>query len=400
MSQLYEESIYTSIGHREFQIPRELFTDPGNSPNFFSLGFAAFFSTPDDLFPGLDREGLLRPPSIVPPSVPGRSAEIFAEILHLLRGYPVEIRSETHRAELLRDCRYFNFKGLEQRLIPHSISFNLARRREEIVIRLRDILKSGITIAAEPTGADPLAGWVNYARPFVDDRPYELVLEIGDESTRLQFSSLSSSSSPSPPPFSGRAEFVGETRVRVAKLFEVVATKLNLPPTTQPLGLLMAKGGASSQPATPGNTPLSDDLVKVAIGPEASVTLDGKPWAPPSLAELEGEEPSSDLPVPVPVPSPAGGFESSPATASPTTWGSPAARLAMPGPVPPRKRRRVEAVQGGMAGEWIVRTGQWRLRIQGVKNGKAAVECCLVAVKLDAFSSEHARNAHRPFLGG
>src|SRR5690349_20435485 len=94
ISQLYEESVYTSVGHREFQIPRELFSDAGNSPNFFSLGFAVFFSSPDDLFPGLDKDGLLRPPSIVPPSIPGRSPEIFQEILHLLRGYPVHIPSE------------------------------------------------------------------------------------------------------------------------------------------------------------------------------------------------------------------------------------------------------------------------------------------------------------------
>ncbi|KXX79954.1 hypothetical protein MMYC01_202294 [Madurella mycetomatis] len=380
MSQLYEESIFTTIGQRQFQIPRELFTDPGNSPNFFSLGFAVFFSGPDELFPGLDREGLLRPPSIVPSSVPGRSADIFAELLHFLRGYPVEIRSETHRAELLRDCRYFNFKGLEQRLIPHSISFNLARRRDEIVIRLKDILKSGITVAKEPTAADPVAGWVNYARPFVDDRAFELVLEIGDESTRLQFSGSGSGHG------NARAEFFGETRIRVAKMFEVIATKLNLPPTTQPLGLLMAKGGASSQPATPGNTPLSEDLVKVIMDPEASVTLDGKPWAPPAEEELLRA-------MSVSAPSSAGGLESP----SPMFG---AAQLSVPGPgSASRKRRRLDA-QGGAVDEWIVRTGQWRLRIQGVKNGKAAVECCLVAVKLDAFSSEQARNAQRAFLAG
>ncbi|KAL2024358.1 hypothetical protein VTK56DRAFT_8840 [Thermocarpiscus australiensis] len=359
MSQLYEDDIFTTIGQRQFRIPRELFADPGNSPNFFTLGFAIFFSSPEDLFPGLEREGLLRPPSIVPPSVPGRSADTFAELLHLLRGYPVNIRNETHRAELLRDCRYFNFKGLEQRLIPHAISFNLARRRDEIVLRLRDILKSGITVASEPTPADPLAGWVNYARPYVDDRAYELVLEIGDESTRLQFDGGGDV----------RAEFFGETRVRVAKLFEVVATKLDLlPASIQPLGLLMAQGGAASSqpPTTPGNTPLSEDLVRVVLDPEASITLDGKPWAPPEEDHAAGGR-----------------------------WESPGLGALLP---MSRKRRRVD-VDGGME-EWIVRTGQWRLRIQAVKNGKAAVECCLVAVKLDAFSSEQARNVQRPFLGG
>ena len=84
--------------------------------------------------------------------------------------------------------------------------------------------------------------------------------------------------------------------------------------------------------------------------------------------------------------------------ASPTSLG---------GLPPSRKRRRLDshsigggAAAGGGAGgeEWVVRTGQWRLRIQGAKNGKSAVECVLVAVKLDATSSEQARNAQRGFL--
>jgi hypothetical protein len=66
-----------------------------------------------------------------------------------------------------------------------------------------------------------------------------------------------------------------------------------------------------------------------------------------------------------------------------------------------RKRRRLDSPHGtgpGGVEEWIVRTGQWRLRIQAAKNGKAAVECVLVAVKLDAMSSEQARNSQRVFL--
>jgi len=436
MSQLYEESVFTSIGHREFQVPRELFTDPGNSPNFFSLGFAIFFSNKEEVFPGLDREGLLRPPSIVPPSVPNRSADVFEELLHLMRGYPVRIRDEVHRAELLRDCRYFNFKGLEQRLIPHDISFNQTRQREEILLRLRDILKSGITVAPEPTAADPLAGWVNYARPYVDDRAYELVLEIGEELTRLHFNHSSSGSNGiggGGGPLAGisiRAEFFRDARTRVAKLFEVIATKLNLPPTTQPLGLLMSKGGISSQPPTPGNTPLSEDLVRVILDPEASVTLDGKPWSVPfeedNDAHLLGSSNTHRDDVSAP-PSSAGGggiggagLEDLNASPSSTTAPPPPLPLATyfspsTSGGPSRKRRRIEsssgaagyvpsaggtaaAISGGE--EWIVRTGQWRLRIQAAKNGKAAVECVLVAVKLDAMSCEQSRNAQRGFLGG
>ncbi|UQC74915.1 BTB/POZ domain-containing protein [Colletotrichum lupini] len=387
ISQLYEESIFISIGHREFQIPRDIFTDPGNSPNFFSLGFAVFFSNPEDLFPGLDREGLLRPPSILPPSVPNRSADTFAEILHLLRGYPVTIRNESHRAELLRDCRYFNFKGLEQKLIPHHISHNQSRRREEILLRLEDILKSGISVAADVSAspADHLSGWVNYARPYVDDRAAELVLEIGGESTRLHFHHSSGSV---------RAEFFKDTRARVARLFEVVATKLNLPPTTQPLGLLMASGGAGSQPPTPGHTPLSEDLVRVSIDSDTSITLDGRPHT----LDFEDLQPTTAN----------NNNNNNPMSAASSTAESPTATTA----IQPnsRKRRRVDshgfataAGQGQAAlaaEEWVVRTGQWRLKIQGSRGGKSSVECVLVAVKLDAYSSENARNATRGFLNG
>ena len=267
-----------------------------------------------------------------------------------------------HRAELLRDCRYFNFKGLEQRLIPHAVSFNLARGCEEAVVRLTEILKSGISVAREPTAADPFLAWVNYARPFVGDKACELVLQIGDESTRLRFGEP-----PSGPGGGGvvsaRAEFTGEMRTRVTKLFEVIATKLSLPPTG-PLGMLRVHGGASDASPAPENTPLSEDLVKVVLDSASSVVLDGKPWS-------SGSEEEDEM-----------------------SW--------MGGNPDPegmsRKRRRVED-QGGME-EWVVRTGQWRLRIQGARNAKAAVECCLVAVKLDAYRSERARNAQRSFLGG
>jgi hypothetical protein len=362
ISQLYEESIFILIGNVPFQIPRELFSDPGNSPNYFSLGFAVFFSSPTEVFPGLDREGLLRPPSIIPPSVPNRSAATFSELLHLLRGYPLHIKNEDHRAELLRDCRYFHLKGLEQKLIRHEISFNLKRNRHEIVLRVEDVRQSGISIVGDPTMSTPppepqnttqppprptLVGYVNYARPFVDDRAYELVLEIGSEETKLHLSSM-------------RCEFFGDSKTRISRLFEVIATKLNLP-TSQPLGLLMKKGGASSQPASPGNTPISDDWVRCVLGDESWVRLDGKE----SRKHLDGEDDEASEPQ--------------------------------------RKRRRTDGA-GGEEKEkeketWIIKTGQWRLRVQNAKNGKGGVECVLVAVKLDAVSGELGRNAQKGFLG-
>lgn len=364
MSQLYQESIFISIGHREFQIPRDVLTDPGNSPNYFSLGFGILFSSPHEVFPGLDREGLIRPPSILPPSVPNRSADTFAELLHLLQGYPVAVRNETHREELLRDARYFHFKGLEQRLIPHSITFNALRQRKEITLRLENVQKSGIRVAHDDAGDDEgdnagsgnphTPGWASYARPYVDDAPAELVLEIGDEATRLHFTEDGP-----------RAEFFGDTRARVAKLLEVIATKLSLPPTTQPLGLLMASGGAGAQPPMPGNTSLSENLVRVSLDAETAIILDGSEHIYTSQDGVLGSSDGSNQ---------------------------------------PRKRKRADDASDGdsqaVGSAWTVRTGQWRLRIQLSTGHKSPLECVFVGVQLDAVTSELGRNKTRGFLKG
>ncbi|KAF3766578.1 hypothetical protein M406DRAFT_89349 [Cryphonectria parasitica EP155] len=393
ISQLHEESIFMSIGHTEFQIPRDLFSDPGNSPNFFSLGFAIFFSDPSDLFPGLDREGLIRPPSILPPCVPGRSAEVFAELLHLLRGYPLQIRSDEHRATLLKDCRYFNFRGLEQRLIPHARAFNQFRGRDEIVLRLEDILKSGVSDEEEDEEEDEEDRWVHYARPFVDHRSAELILEVGGENMRLHFHA--------PGDTGMRVEFFRDGRVRLTKLFEVIASKLNLPPTTQPLGLLMKSGGASSQPPTPGNTPLSDDWVKCEIPPETAITLDGRKYTGHRTvsSESSGGNEATETPNAV--------------GTAPTTNTSSSAGMAIDSPTeiaglslyPPRKRKRVDGghlngVGVPEEGYWTLKTAQWRLRIQGVGSGRTNVECVLIAVKINALSGEYARNEAKSFLMG
>jgi hypothetical protein len=49
---------------------------------------------------------------------------------------------------------------------------------------------------------------------------------------------------------------------------------------------------------------------------------------------------------------------------------------------------------------WIVKTGQWRLRVRNARNGKGGIECVLVAVKIDAVSGELGRNMQRGFLAG
>ncbi|KAK0280419.1 hypothetical protein LTR35_008061 [Friedmanniomyces endolithicus] len=379
-AQLFASPIYIRIGDVEFQIPRDLFSNPGDSPNYFSLGFAIFFTTPTEVFPGLNQRTLLRPPSILPPSVPNRSAKSFADLLHLLKGYPVEIRSDEHRMELLRDVRYFHLKGLEQRLIPHTISYNLARKQSEILVRLEDIRQSGVSFVSDGAVSLPASvssgsssasttfgpGWVFYQRPYVDSEAASLIVEIGSgEYTMLSIAPGTGSSTAR----FGRATFHRQTLSRITSLLSVIANKMNLP-VTQPLGLMMLERGAGVA-GLPGNSGLSDERVKVRIGPDAEVIVDGRRW--PSGEEDEADSEASDMNID--------------STGTPRAGG---------------KRRRVgdEDEEGE---EWIVRSAQWRVRVQPMQGaqqvGRSSMEVILGAVKIDAYSTERGRNAAREFLG-
>lgn len=403
ISQLFDSETVVQIGGENFQIPRDIFSGVGDTPNFFSLGFAVFFSTPNGVFPGLHPAGLLRPPPIKPPTVPNRSARVFSELLHMLRGYPLTIRDDNHRAELLRDARYFNLRGLEQKLITHDITFNAERDKSEIIIRLDDIRQSGVSFVAQPSPSDrsPLAGWVHYARPFVDEEAYELVLEIADESTKVDFRSM-------------RADFYGLTKQRISKLFQVVANKMNLP-VNAPLGLMMSKGGAGSQDASPGNTPLSEDRVKIRIGSDAFIILDGDEYPSESqVLDLDIDQEMQDSAVLENPTSRSAPSSAQPSASSPLIGQSkPPSRItAQP---PPRKKRRRGSLDD--FGEWVIRRGQWRLRIQskveagkrsGSGSGSSAavtddnnqIEIVMHAVKLDAVSGQRGRNMMRSFLTG
>jgi hypothetical protein len=365
---LFKSEIFIQVGERHFQIPRETFSTPGDLPNYFSLGFAHFFSTPNEAFPGLDGQSLLRPPSILPPSVPNRDGDIFADLLRILQGYDVNVRDEAHRRELLRDARYFHLKGVEQKLLPYSISYNQFRDKTEITMRLEDLRQSGVSVTSDPdspsTTRDALsaskpatphstyggtdgpgpAGWVSYQRPFVDEEAYELIVETSDaESTLVDVSSM-------------RATFHGRTKARITSLFQVIANKMNLP-ATMPLGLMMMQsgGGVAAQPVSPANSGVSGDRVRVRMGVDASVELDGEvlEWE-----EVDGDEDEVDEDE-----------------------------------LPKIKGEKGEITPN----DWVVRKALWRLRVESAEDtGRTEVVMCVV--KMEAYSDERARNANRGFL--
>jgi hypothetical protein len=113
---------------------------------------------------------------------------------------------------------------LEQKLIAHDISYNPDRQSSEILLRLEDVKPSGISFVrdtsnAKPSGPPASTGWVHYSRPFVDDTPRELVLEIGSDPAILNLST-------------NQATFHGLTKARIAALLQVVANKVDGPVTT------------------------------------------------------------------------------------------------------------------------------------------------------------------------
>ncbi|CAD6575017.1 MAG: hypothetical protein ASARMPREDX12_007064 [Alectoria sarmentosa] len=384
ISQLFDSEIFVSIGGRQFQIPRDTFSGPGNSSNFFSLGFAGFLGSRDDAFPGLESRGLMRPPAVQPQSVTNRSPEVFDDLIHLSRGYPLKIRDKEHRAQLLVDCKYYGFKGLMHKIFVHSISYNAERGKSEIIMQLEDLHKSGISFVndASPSDQSPLGGWVNYARPFVDETSYEAIVEIGSQETKIDFRSM-------------RADFYGATKARISSLFQTVADKMNLPHNL-PLGLMMSSGGASAATASPANTPLSEDRVKIRIAPDAHIVLDGQ--------EHTLDESALDYPQELEY-NPEPTTPSSTSLAPGHSWPHSTTRLSSTRPPSTKKRKRKGSLDE--FGEWIVRKGQWRMRVQprveysprigqGEEGGNMEIVLC--AVRLDAVSGQRGRNMARGFL--
>ncbi|KAI4632665.1 hypothetical protein J4E80_000022 [Alternaria sp. BMP 0032] len=415
--QLFSTDIFVRIGGTPFQIQRDLFSAPGDSPNYFSLGFAHFFSTPNEAFPGLDRDALLRPPSIKPPSVPSRDGEVFRELIQLLQGYNVEIRSDAHRSRLLRDARYFHLKGLEQKLIPCDISYNLKRQESEILIRLEDIRQSGISFTpdkdpgescsgsesgsetvsgAQSTSVPPnpllvnnvaspdpstasssavlKAGYVSYARPYTDDHAQSNILIVEIASTEATTLYLPRNNVDTFEAESGdygielRATFHDSTLARMTSLFSVIASRMGLP-ATQPLGLMFLQSGAgvAAQPVSPANSGVSERRVRVRLDRDTALEVDGLP------AELSVDEYHHD------------GIRSI-----------------------NHNDKWFWADDGGPSfhddknEQWTVRRAHWRIRVEPVKGdaeGKK-MQVILCAVKLEAFTNERPRNSSRKFLGG
>lgn len=172
MHQLANAEIFMRIGNSSFRIPRNIFSNPGDTPNFFTLGFTAFFGSEIET---TRSKAFIRPPPLAPPMVPNRSGELFSELLAVLQGSPVRVRGDEHRRMLVRECRYYRLRNLEQRFIEHKILVNRARQTEEIVLNLEDVKDQHLAVTNDQ--GNP-AKALCYKRPFIDTKLREFVMQI------------------------------------------------------------------------------------------------------------------------------------------------------------------------------------------------------------------------------
>lgn len=176
------EPFHISVGGKKFKIPKEILSTKGNHPNFFSILYNTMMTDP---FANTD--SFIRPPALIPYDS-NKSAANLEQLLHGLYGNTIKIESEQHREDLLADCRYYQFFGLEQKLIKHQIIKNPFTKREEIVIGYKDIKRSGLLNDTMNSMIDANAPFtiVKYSRPFIDENVYrDLVIQLDSSEVSL-----------------------------------------------------------------------------------------------------------------------------------------------------------------------------------------------------------------------
>lgn len=172
-TRLINEGVMVNISNRVFKIPKEvLMGKSGNHPNLFTLVYDNIMSDP------LLTTSVFRRPPPFSPIVTNKDPIIFEQLLSGLHGNSVAVRDESHLADLLRDCKYYQFFELEQRLTPVQLIQNPFTCQEEILISFEHVKKQGLLNDAMSNLNHPFSK-VKYARPHVDvDRWRDLVVQF------------------------------------------------------------------------------------------------------------------------------------------------------------------------------------------------------------------------------
>ncbi|KAL0090972.1 hypothetical protein F4703DRAFT_1714984, partial [Phycomyces blakesleeanus] len=139
LDKILREYLNVNVGGRVFRLPWDLFQKDGKQ-NFFNGPLMDSLYAPHHE-PGSSE----RPPVYI-----DRDPDIFADLVHLLRGYTLSIRDEAHRRNLLRDAQYYVFRQLTDKLMcSHVVVDNFSPTPiQEVSLHLKDIRVAQLQIPA------------------------------------------------------------------------------------------------------------------------------------------------------------------------------------------------------------------------------------------------------------
>lgn len=169
---LLTEDTYAVVGSKSFKIPRVLFTRSNNYPNYFSISFDSLLTDNKNI---ISSKSMIRPPPQRPVTAANRSPQLFEDLLELLAGNNTVVKDDVHRELLIKECKYYRFKELEQRLVKHKIVDN-PFVGPEIILNLFDLQTKGFVKGPGNYDSEtPL----KYTRPFITrEQPRSLLIQI------------------------------------------------------------------------------------------------------------------------------------------------------------------------------------------------------------------------------
>ena len=177
MKRLLTEPLHIRIGGELFKIPRDLLTENGNYPNYFTTMLEG---TLLDTYNVINNK-CIRPPPMTPYSC-NRSSKLFNDILYGLSGNQIIIQNENHRNDLIKECKYYQFLKLEQSLIKHQILTNPFTNNEEILINYEDIKVNNLLNESNNENTSI----IKYSRPFIDNNKFrDLIIQINSMNVNL-----------------------------------------------------------------------------------------------------------------------------------------------------------------------------------------------------------------------
>lgn len=173
---LTKDYYYIRVGNLPFKVPKSIIHSPGNYPNYISINNPLNLSNAKVLAVF----DFLRPPPTRPIDVAHRSGKLFADILELFNGNMSVIKSDQHRCLLAKECRYYRFLELEQRIVKCKIINNVFNQRyDDILINLVDLNPKGISIAQ---AGDKEEVFLQYSRPYMTREPKrDLIIQIDSD---------------------------------------------------------------------------------------------------------------------------------------------------------------------------------------------------------------------------